>query len=307
MNVQPAYFSERFSIKDLELFSGIKAHTIRAWERRHGLLKPSRSDTNIRSYGMDDLRTILNTSLLLKEGMSISQVAALTDEQRSEKVKSGISNQWGKDEALNALKMATVAYDEELFERTSRNYRIDHGFEALVENLYLPLLNMIGLLWQSSSICAAQEHFSSNLIRQKLVSAIDALPIGGEDGRPAVVLYLPENEIHELGLLYLQYRLRREGRRSIYLGESVPIEDLVDLARQWPGALDICSILTVFPQADDVRHYLTTLDAQLKGPEIRVHLCGSALEGIAQTEVPGRMTVHANIPTLLQAVNSART
>lgn len=307
MNVQPAYFSERFSIKDLELFSGIKAHTIRAWERRHGLLKPSRSDTNIRSYGMDDLRTILNTSLLLKEGMSISQVAALTEEQRREKIKSGISEQWGKDEALNALKMATVAYDEELFERTSQNYRIDHGFEALVENLYLPLLNMIGLLWQSSSICAAQEHFSSNLVRQKLVSAIDALPLGGGNGRPTVVLYLPENEIHELGLLYLQYRLRREGRRTIYLGESVPIEDVVDLARQWPGALDLCSILTIFPQSSDMRNYLTMLDAQLQDPAIRIHLCGPALVDIAREELPGRITIHANLPSMLLAVNTART
>ena len=307
MNVEPVYFSERFSIKDLELFSGIKAHTIRAWERRHGLLKPSRSDTNIRSYGMDDLRTILNTSLLLKEGMSISQVAALTEKQRMDRIKSGISDRWGKDEALNALKMATVAYDEELFEQTSRNYKIDHGFEALVEKLYLPLLNMIGLLWQSSSICAAQEHFSSNLVRQKLVSAIDALPLGSQDVRPLVVLYLPENEIHELGLLYLQYRLRWEGRRSIYLGESVPVEDLVDLARQWSGALDICSILTVFPQADDVRKYLEALDGQLKDPEIRIHLCGAAVNGIPSEELPGRITVHDSIPIMLQAVNTKRT
>lgn len=306
MKVEPTYFSERFSIKDLELFSGIKAHTIRAWERRHGLLKPSRSDTNIRSYDMDDLRTILNTALLLKEGMSISQVAALTDGQRREKIKSEISDQWSKDEALNALKMATVAYDEELFERTSRNYRVDHGFEALVENLYLPLLNMIGLLWQSSSICAAQEHFSSNLVRQKLVSAIDALPIGGEDPRPAVVLYLAENEIHELGLLYLQYRLRREGRRSIYLGESVPIEDLVDLARQWPEALDICSILTIFPQADDIVHYVAKLEEYLPRRDIRFHFCGPVIQGLSKSDLPERISVHATIPDLLRAVNGVR-
>ncbi len=306
MKIEPAYFSDRFSIKDLELFSGIKAHTIRAWERRYGLLKPSRSDTNIRSYGMDELRTVLNTSLLLKRGMSISQVAALTEEQRREKIKTGISDQLGKDEALNALKMATVAYDEELFERTSRIYRIDHGFEALVENLYLPVLNMIGLLWQSSSICAAQEHFSSNLVRQKLVSAIDALPLGGNAARPLVVLYLPENEIHELGLLYLQYRLRREGRRTIYLGGSVPIEDIADLVRQWPGALDVCSILTVFPQADHLPKYLTALDDQLKEPEIRIHLCGPVLAGIDPLSLPRRVTVHTSIPNMLQAVNGER-
>ena len=298
---------ERFSIKDLEVFSGIKAHTIRAWERRHGLLKPSRSSTNIRSYSLDDLRTILNISLLLKGGLSISQIAALTNTQREGQIKEDISRKWGHDEAMNSLKLATVGYDEALFERTSRIYRLDHGFEALVESLYLPLLHMIGLLWQSSSICAAQEHFSSNLIRQKLISAIDALPLGGEDGRPAAVLYLPENEIHELGLLYLQYRLRSEGRRSIYLGGSVPIEDLVDLARQWPGELDICSILTVFPHADGVHDYVTTLDARLKGPGIRIHFCGPALQGIAAKDLPSRMMVHASIPHMLHALSSSRT
>lgn len=306
MQAPPTYFSERFSIKDLELFSGIKAHTIRAWERRHGLLKPSRSDTNIRSYDMDDLRTILNTSLLLKEGMSISQVAALTEKQREEKIKTGIGTKWGKDEALNALKMATVAYDEELFETTSRNYRVDHGFEALVENLYLPLLNMLGLLWQSATICPAQEHFSSNLVRQKLVSAIDALPQGSNDTRPMAVLYLPENEIHELGLLYLQYRLRREGRRSIYLGESVPVADLVGLTRQWDGALDICAILTVYPQAGDEIDYLNQLVDRLPNPEVHFHFCGSVLQHLDPSDLPDRVHVYPNIPALIKAVNTNR-
>ncbi|MBX2983833.1 MAG: MerR family transcriptional regulator [Flavobacteriales bacterium] len=306
MNVQPAYFSERFSIKDLELFSGIKAHTIRAWERRHGLLKPSRSNTNIRSYDMDDLRTILNTSLLLKEGMSISQVAALTEKQREEKIQAGVGARWGKSEALNALKMATVAYDEELFETTSRNYRVDHGFEALVENLYLPLLNMLGLLWQSATICPAQEHFTSNLVRQKLISAIDGLPQGINDTRPMVVLYLPENEIHELGLLYLQYRLRRDGRRTIYLGESVPVEDLVGLARQWKGALDLCSVLTMYPQAGEKIAYLNELVEHLSNPQIRFHFCGPVLQDLEAVKLPGRVSVYPDIPALIKAVNANR-
>lgn len=299
---QPVYYSERFSIKDLELFSGIKAHTIRAWERRHGLLKPSRSATNIRSYHMDDLKTILNTSVLLKEGMSISEVAALTGKQREEKIKNEISRQLDKDSALNALKMATVTYDEDLFERTSRNYRVDHGFEALVENLFLPLLNMLGLLWQSSAICPAQEHFSSNLVRQKLISAIDALPHGGDDARPMAVLYLPENEIHELGLLYLQYHLRREGRRSIYLGESVPIEDLVGLVAQRKGPLDICSVLTIYPRTGDEMSYLNRLVEYLSEPRIRFHFCGPVLRSIPENSLPDRVHVYSDIPSMLKAL-----
>lgn len=302
MPVQPDHFSERFSIKDLELFSGIKAHTIRAWERRHRLLKPARSETNIRSYDMDDLKTILNTSLLLKEGMSISEVAALTVKQREEKIKSEISKKLDKDGSLNALKMATVAYDEDLFERTSRNYRVEHGFEALVENLYLPLLNMIGLMWQSSTICPAQEHFSSNLVRQNLISAIDALPQGSDETRPLVVLYLPENEIHELGLLYLHYRLRREGRRSIYLGESVPVEDLVGLTRHWNEALDICAVLTVYPRAGNEIPYLEQLVERIGNPEVHFHFCGPVVQDLELDKLPDRVSVHPDIPTLLKAV-----
>lgn len=302
----PTYFSERFSIKDLELFSGIKAHTIRAWERRFGLLKPSRSDTNIRSYGIGDLKTILNTSLLLKEGMAISQVAELTVKQRNSMVLGGINRQLEKDQALNALKIATLTYDEELFERTSRAHRVEHGFESLVEHLYLPLLKLLSLLWQSSAICSAQEHFCSNLIRQKLISAIDAFPLGQDEAHALAILYLPENELHELGLLYLQYRLRREGRRSLYLGESVPLADLRDIADQCKGPLDFCSIFTMVPQAGDELGYLKEIASTIPERRIRFHFCGQVLIGIDQRENPDRVYLHPDINTLVKALEEVR-
>lgn len=301
MAAAPSYFSDRFSIKDLELFSGIKAHTIRAWERRHGLLHPSRSGTNIRSYGPEDLRTLLNVSLLMKEGMSISQVAALSSAKREEKIRTMAGAGHGKDQALNELKMATVTYDEERFEATSRNYRVDHGFEALVENLYLPLLTMLGLLWQSATISPAQEHFASNLVRQKLISAIDSLPLGRNHDGPTVVLYLPENEIHELGLLYLHYRLRREGRRTLYLGESVPMADLVGVAREWPGPLAICAILTVHPRPPEVLPYLEDLAQRL--PDVQFHFCGPALQPVEGRSLPECIHVHPDIAALVSALH----
>ena len=301
-----AFFPERYSIKDLELFSGIKAHTIRAWERRYKLLEPARSDTNIRSYGADDLRTLLNTSLLLKDGMSISSIAALSGKERDERIRSGIRAKWGNDEALNALKLAMVGYDEELFERTSRNYRSDHGFEALVEQLYLPLLAMIGLLWQSDVICPAQEHFCSNLIRQKIVSAIDVLPLARGEGTSLVALYLPEHEIHELGLLYLQYRLRNEGRRSIYLGESVPLEDLRDVVGHWPGPMDICAILTVFPRPGNEPAYLTKIETLIPDARVNFHFCGPVLQVVPETSLPERIHVYPNIPAMLKALLGGR-
>lgn len=301
MAAAPSYFSDRFSIKDLELFSGIKAHTIRAWERRYALLEPARSKTNIRSYSTEDLRTLLNVSLLMKEGMSISQVAALSSAKREEKIRTMAGAGHGKDQALNELKMATVTYDEERFEATSRNYRVDHGFEALVENLYLPLLTMLGLLWQSATISPAQEHFASNLVRQKLISAIDSLPLGRNHDGPTVVLYLPENEIHELGLLYLHYRLRREGWRTLYLGESVPMADLVGVAREWPGPLAICAILTVHPRPPEVLPYLEDLAQRL--PDVQFHFCGPALQPVEGRSLPECIHVHPDIAALVSALH----
>ncbi len=306
MRVQPIYFSERFSIKDLELFTGIKAHTIRAWERRFGLLKPARSDTNIRSYGLEDLKTIMNTTLLLKEGLSISQVARLSVKQRNDKVLGGIEKKLAQDRALDALKIATLTYDEPLFERTSNEHRVEHGFESLVENLYLPLLKLLSVLWQSSAICSAQEHFCSNLIRQKLISAIDAFPPGNTEAQATAVLYLPENELHELGLLYLHYRLKRTGRRSVYLGESVPVQDLCDIAGQLKGPVDLCSILTMVPHAADASAYLTELSTALKAPRLRFHFCGQVLSSMDQGDMPARMNLHPDISAMVSALDTAR-
>ncbi|HEX2616992.1 MAG TPA: MerR family transcriptional regulator [Flavobacteriales bacterium] len=299
----PSLFSDRFSIKDLELFSGVKAHTIRMWERRYRLLSPARSTTNIRSYGIDDLKTLLNTALLVKEGEPISRVAALSALGRDERVRSMAGAKWADDEALNAMKLAMLTYDEALFERTSGAFRIDHGFDGLVERLYLPLLQLVGLLWQSNTICPAQEHFVSNLIRQKLVSAIDTLPIVAVDPLPLVVLYLPENEIHELGLLYLHYRLRRAGRRTLYLGQSVPIADLADVARHWAGPLDVCAVCTAFPQGNDAARYLNELVTALDRSDIRVHLTGARTPG---GELPEGVQRYDSVPALAEAVVHGR-
>jgi DNA-binding transcriptional MerR regulator len=300
---RPTFYSDRFSIKDLELFSGIKAHTIRAWERRFGLLAPKRSDTNIRSYSIGDLKTLLNTTLLLKGGLSISEVAAMTPKQREENILTSADRLvLGQSEALNTLKMATLAYDEALFEQTSRNYRVDHGFEALIEHLYLPLLQLLGLFWQSSAICPAQEHFASSLVRQKLIGALDALPLGNDMERPIALLFLPENEIHDLGLLYLHYRLRRVNMRTIYLGESVPLADLGQLAASLGEPTVACCLCTVQPQPGTERDFLERLFKVLPSKQARIHCCGAALLELAGQDIPAAVRVHADIGSMIAAV-----
>lgn len=274
-------YLNRFSIRDLENFSGVKAHTIRIWERRYGLLDPDRTDTNIRTYSTDELKTILNVAFLNRHGVKISKIAALTKTERDQRVKQVSEDASDPSGSLNNLKLAMVSYDTRLFERTSDTYREQEGFRALVERLYVPLLEQVGVLWQSNSICPAQEHFASNLVRQKLVSAIDsARPLERAEGR-LYVLYLPENEIHELGLLYLHYRLRIAGERVIYLGQSVPMGDLAQVAEQFTGPITFISVLTAFPSSDDLPTYLRTLRASLPDQRIEFVLSGARVGAAA--------------------------
>jgi DNA-binding transcriptional MerR regulator len=274
-------YLNRFSIRDLENFSGVKAHTIRIWERRYGLLAPDRTDTNIRTYTTDELKTILNVAFLNRHGVKISKIAALTSAERDQRVKQVAEDTSDPDGTLNTLKIAMVSFDAGLFERVSDTYRDQEGFRALVERLYVPLLDHAGVLWQSNSICPAQEHFASNLVRQKLVSAIDSTrPLTRVEGR-LHVLFLPENEIHELGLLYLHYRLRTAGERVIYLGQSVPIGDLAQVAGQFPGAITFLSVFTVFPSSSDLPAYLREVRALLPDDRVEFTFCGARVVGAA--------------------------
>lgn len=277
----------RFSIRDLEEFSGVKAHTIRVWERRYGLLEPDRTDTNIRTYSVDELKTILNVAFLNRHGVKISKIAAFSSVEREKHVKDLAQRGTDTTDQLNALKLATVSYDTDLFESTSEQFRKESGFRALVERLYVPLLEHIGLLWQSNAICPAQEHFVSNLVRQKLIVGIDATSTLSKTDGALFVLYLPENEIHELGLLYTHYLLRTAGERVLYLGQSVPIEDLAQVAAQFPGTIEFISIFTAFPQSDGLPKYLKNLRALLPGTRLSFRFTGSRVASAALKD-PGK-------------------
>jgi MerR family transcriptional regulator, light-induced transcriptional regulator len=265
----------RFSIRDLEEFSGVKAHTIRIWERRYGILAPDRTGTNIRTYGVDELKAILNVAYLNRNGVKISKIASLSVVDREKRVKEVADTGRDNGDQVDALKLAMVGYDTALFGSISQKFLKSHGFRALIERLYVPLLERIGLLWQSNAICPAQEHFVSNLVRQKLVAAIDLLGNLTAVDDPIYVLYLPENEIHELGLLYTHYLLRTTQQRVIYLGASVPLQDLAQVAEQFPGTLEFISIFTAFPQSDDLAAYLAKLRLAMPSDRIRFRFTGS--------------------------------
>ncbi len=213
-----------FTIKDLENLSGIKAHTIRMWEQRYNFLKPQRSCTNIRYYSNDELKTILNIALLNKYGYKISHIDRMQPSEISEKILALRDVEAIQERIINELVREMVELQTEKFEVTLNRYIKEKGIEKTVKEIIFPFLEKIGILWQTGHIMPAQEHFVTNIIRQKLIVAIDSLP-GNPQGKTCI-LFLPEGEYHELGLLFLSYLVKSHGARALYLGANVPMRDL---------------------------------------------------------------------------------
>lgn len=298
-------FLMRFHIRDLEQFTGVKAHTIRIWEKRYGLLKPGRTDTNIRTYDIGELKTILNVAYLNQHGHKISRIAAMPEADRERAVRSMVEEQGQPEGIIQTLVLATLSFDEDLFERTCDEHERAHGFRGLMEDVLARLLERIGVLWQSNAICPAQEHFASNLIRHRIIAATQRLPMNDAAAGPVHVLFLPENEIHEIGLLYINHLLRLQGRRTVYLGQSVPQGDLLQLTALLDGPILFIGLSVINPPADTVLGYLKALRDQ--HPErARFLLAGAPLKGISPSEIPEGMTVLQDLAGLIQAIAPKR-
>jgi DNA-binding transcriptional MerR regulator len=214
-----------FTIKDLENLTGIKAHTIRIWEQRYGFLKPQRTDTNIRYYNNEELKKILNISLLNKYGFKISHIDRMNDDEVKAKIISIANVQAQQERVVNTLIQAMVDMSLEDFEGTLDESIRAKGIEKTIHQVIFPFMERIGVLWITGHINPAQEHLVSNIIRQKLI-------VGTEEVNPMFqlkrsgLLFLPEGEFHELGLLFIQYLLKSRGLRVYYLGANVPLEDV---------------------------------------------------------------------------------
>lgn len=215
----------RYSIKDLEKITGIKAHTIRIWEKRYGIVEPSRTQTNIRYYSDEDLRHLMNVAILNKYGYKISNIQSMSSSEITKCVVDLSNQDIDNDHQLDSLVMSMIEMDEPKFERIISSSILKHGFEYTFENLLYNFLEKIGLLWQIGKVIPAQEHFISQLIRQKIIMAIDGQHELSENYK-TFLLFLPENEYHELGLLYLNYLIRKTKHKVIYLGQNVPFQNL---------------------------------------------------------------------------------
>lgn len=289
-----------FSIKDLENLTGIKAHTIRIWEKRYNLLQPKRTDTNIRYYDLSDFQKLLNVSYLNNNGYKISKIATIDDTKIPLLVKEVVENNNIENHAINSLKLAMLNFDQGLFYKTYKALKEEKTFEDIFYNIFIPLLEHIGLLWQTDTITPAHEHFISSLIRQKIL--INTELIQSEQVNTSTttfVLYLPENEIHELGLMFVNYQLIKSGFHSIFLGQSVPTSNLKDLQIYYDDIVFI-SYFTIKPSAEDFRKYLEDFEALLlRNHNSKLWILGRILENIDINNLPKQVKSFKSIKSLL--------
>ena len=283
----------KYSIKELEQLSGIKAHTIRIWEKRHHLVEPSRTAGNIRFYSDEDLKKIINVSLLNNQGVKISKIVTLTGEEMRQKVAELSEAKNSVDIYIDQLVIAMVDMEEEQFEKILSNLIIKFGFQRAVLEIVYPFLEKIGILWLTNNISPAQEHFISHLIRQKLIVAIDALTIAPKTAM-RVLLFLPEGELHELGLLFYYYIAKKEGFRTYYLGQTVPYNDLKLVVETHQPQLIISSFTTV-PQAKNVSDFIKRLSKDFTTAKILVS--GHVLKNVT-TGMPTNVEVFENAMAL---------
>ncbi len=221
-----------YSIKDLENFTGIKAHTIRIWEKRYNVVEPKRTCTNIRYYDDDDLKKLLNISILNKNGFKISVLVNLENNEIKEKVINLTQANQAGGNLIENMVIAMLDFNKEKFAKLFNSSVVNIGFENTILKVMYPFFERIGILWQTGSIHPAHEHFVSNLIRQKIIVAIDAVVESHKENQGSFLLFLPENEFHELGLLFYYYIIKKNGHKVLYLGENVPLECLSEVKKE---------------------------------------------------------------------------
>lgn len=291
-----------FNIKDLENLSGIKAHTIRIWEKRYNILSPLRTDTNIRLYDLESLQKLLNITLLHDHGYKISKIASYPPEKLPELVKEIVYEKNAKNHAISAFKIAMMNFDQELFLNTYDWLVSDKSFREIFHEVLIPLLDEIGLLWQTQTITPAHEHFMSYLIKQKLLLNIEKLqslrPIKTDK---VFVLSLPLNEIHELGLLYINYETLLNGYKTIYLGSSMPIECLVDMKKHFDSIVFV-SYFTVQPERDSINDYVLKMVDKLKDDNTQLWFIGSLTKLIDRKKFTSKISVFESIIELAQNI-----
>ncbi|TCI84406.1 MerR family transcriptional regulator [Tenacibaculum sp. M341] len=288
-----------FTIKDLENISGIKAHTIRIWEKRYNLLTPNRTETNIRYYSSESLLKLLNVVLLNNHNYKISKIAQMSEEQIVTNARELAFKFAANDEAINAFKMSMFQFDKVLFNNTYNKLLHKKTFRQIFKEVFIPFLNQIGLLWQTKTLMPAHEHFISNLIIQKIQLNTEKLEYAATNTDYNYVLFLPDGEIHEIGLMYLNFELVLRGCQTIYLGQSLPLDNLNYF---FEGDLKVCFItsLTIKPYDDDVLDYFKKIDKILENTEHKLIAVGKKAIDVKDVDFNSEIILY---PTLIDMLN----
>ena len=289
-----------FSIKDLENLTGIKAHTIRIWEKRYNVLEPMRTDTNIRLYDLKSLQKLLNITLLHDYGYKISKISKLSEDKIALLVNQIISEKSAKNHAISSFKMAMMNFDQTLFFTTYNSLLSQKSFKEIFREVFIPLITEIGLLWQTDTITPAHEHFISYLIKQKLLINTEKLQIltPTRDNK-LFALYLPQNEIHELGLMYLNYEILLNGYKTIYLGESVPTASLKDLKKYFDNIVYVC-YATVEPTKSEINGYVNEVIKEVLDDTSEFWLIGRMTEYVEQKNYSKNISILSSIVELVE-------
>lgn len=290
-----------FTIKDLENISGIKAHTIRIWEKRYNLLQPERTETNIRFYSHCNLQKLLNIVLLNKNNYKISKIAQMSEEELKVSARELAFSKAIDDEAINTFKLSMLQFDKVLFNNTYDRLLHKKTFREIFKDVFIPFLSHIGLLWQTDTLLPAHEHFISNLIAQKIHINTEKLQYSISNSKKTYVLFLPENEIHELGLLYLNYELVLRGNHTIYLGQSLPLDNLNYF---FENDRELCFVtsLTVQPYDDKVACYFDEINNILKNTKHHFIAIGQKTHLIRDKHFDFTISFHDTVSELLKVL-----
>lgn len=292
-----------FSIRDMENLSGIKAHTIRIWEKRYNLFTPERTNTNIRTYNLKNLQKLLNITLLYHNGYKISKIAKLPESEIPVIVRGIVAKNSEKSHAINAFKLSMINFDQTLFFNTYNSLLSERSFREIFNEVFMPLLNELGLLWQTDTISPSHEHFITNLIKQKIYINTEKLQIIEPTRKDKVfVLFLPENEIHELGLLFLNYEIVLKGYKSVYLGQTMPIESLIDLLKYYDN-LHFVSYFTVSPTKDEISKYIEEFNKTLNvSGASRLWILGHQAQYLSPEKLPHTVKTFNSIERLINTI-----
>ncbi len=288
-----------FSIRDLENLTGIKAHTIRIWEKRYDLLKPNRSKTNIRYYNSESLVKLLNIKYLNENGYKISKIALLNSVELTNNVKTLESNIRIENKPINTFKVAMVTFDKNLFNSTYDELTAKMPFKEIMFSIFIPLLKEIGVLWQLGTITPAHEHYISTFIKQKILINIERIEHTEIIKHNTFVLFLPENEIHDIGLLYIYYHLLNKGYHVVYLGENTPMESLKDVLKLF-HKITFISYFTVSPSEKLICKYLEKFNnLLLKSKNTKLYLLGRKTAILSPKDLSKNITLFNSINQLM--------